>query len=164
MKCAVYIRILRPYESKKKSIETQKEFFINFINKKNWNLYDFYIDIESLNNPNEDRNFKNMITDISKNHIDTVLMKELSILSNNNNINSLLDRMINNTNVDIIKFDNELDNLWGNKESTVKYKNLFEILAKKDHDRIKNMLKISPITKTKNHNPTNKNLKGGCII
>lgn len=164
MKCAVYIRILTPYQSKKKSIKIQKEFFNNFINNKNWSIYDFYIDIESLNNPNENKNFKNMISDIRKNNIDIVLMKELSILSNNTNINSLLHRMINNTNVDIIKFDNELDNLWGNKERTLKYKNLFELLAKKEHDRIVNMLKIPPITKTKNHNPKNKNSKGGCIV
>ena len=146
MKCAVYIRIFSPYESKKKSIETQKEFFINFINRKNWNLYDFYIDIESLNNPNQDKNLRNMIADISKNNIDTILMKELSILSNNNNIDSLLDTMINNINVEIIKFDNELDTLFGNKESTLSFKNLFEPLAKKELNRLDKILKNSLLT------------------
>ena len=47
MKCAIYIRVSTDKEEQKSSLQNQRELFINFIQEHNWELYDFYVDIES---------------------------------------------------------------------------------------------------------------------
>ena len=48
MKCAIYIRVSTDKEEQKSSLQNQRELFINFIQEHNWELYDFYVDIEFL--------------------------------------------------------------------------------------------------------------------
>ncbi|MCU5461179.1 recombinase family protein [Bacillus cereus] len=54
MKCAVYIRASTDKEEQKASLSNQKDLFYNFIEDKEWSLYNTYNDVESSTSDNRE--------------------------------------------------------------------------------------------------------------
>ena len=82
MKCAIYIRVSTQKIEQQASLKNQRELFINFIQEHNWELYDFYVDIESGTTSNRE-NLNRLIKDMEQRKFNMVLAKELSRLARN---------------------------------------------------------------------------------
>ena len=70
MKCAIYVRVSKDCIEQKTSLQNQKELFIKFIAEHGWDIYDFYVDIQSGSKSKERKNLSRLIEDAkSKNLI-----------------------------------------------------------------------------------------------
>lgn len=47
MRCAVYVRVSTDKEEQKASLMYQKELFYRYIKEQGWDLYEFYVDVQS---------------------------------------------------------------------------------------------------------------------
>lgn len=47
MRCAIYIRVSTNREEQKTSLTNQRDLFEEYIQEKGWDIYDFYVDVES---------------------------------------------------------------------------------------------------------------------
>lgn len=78
----IYVRLSREDDKigTSESIDNQINFLKNYVKKQGWTIYKIYID-DGYTGTNFDRpGFKNLISDIEKNKIDTVITKDLSRL------------------------------------------------------------------------------------
>ena len=67
MKCAVYTRVSTDKEEQKTSLENQQRFFYNIIAEKGWDLFRFYIDVESGTKERKRENLRQLIEDAKQN-------------------------------------------------------------------------------------------------
>ncbi|WP_053070495.1 recombinase family protein [Alkalihalobacillus pseudalcaliphilus] len=77
MKCALYVRVSTDNEEQKASLENQQRFFYQFLAEKDWDLYKFYIDVESGTKSKKRESFKQLIQDAKHKKFDIILAKEL---------------------------------------------------------------------------------------
>ncbi|MED0773815.1 recombinase family protein [Bacillus siamensis] len=82
MRCAIYIRVSTDKEEQKASLKYQKELFYKFIEEKGWDIYEFYIDVQSGTTAKR-KNLQRMIEDSQDKKFDFILAKELSRLARN---------------------------------------------------------------------------------
>lgn len=47
MRCAIYIRVSTNREEQKTSLTNQRDLFEEYVQEKGWDIYDFYVDVES---------------------------------------------------------------------------------------------------------------------
>ena len=47
LKCGIYIRVSKDNMEQKTSLENQRDLFIKYAKEKNWEIIDFYVDVES---------------------------------------------------------------------------------------------------------------------
>ena len=137
MRCAIYIRISKECAEQKTSLQNQKDLFINYVAEKNWDIYDFYIDIKSASKPLERKNLERMINDGKQKRYDIILSKELSRLARNGKRSyEIRDTALQN-NIYIITLDGAINTLTGDISKFGLYVWLYENEAQTIADRIK---------------------------
>jgi hypothetical protein len=94
MRCAVYVRVSTDRDEQKTSLDNQKSLFFNFIGQQGWDLYDFYVDVESRTTDNR-AGFKKLIKDAENKKFDCILAKELSRLARNGELAYKIKRVLN---------------------------------------------------------------------
>lgn len=83
MKWTVYVRVSTDKEEQKSSLENQQCFLYNILSEKGWELYRFYVDVESGTKQKKRENLRQLIEDAKQKKSDVVLAKELSRLARN---------------------------------------------------------------------------------
>lgn len=121
MKCAVYTRVSTDKEEQKQSLINQKELFTNYIKEKNWDLFDFYVDVQSGTTAKR-TDLKRLINDATEKKFDIILAKELSRLARNGKLSYELKDLCQKNNIHMITLDNAINTL---EEKT----NMFGIYA-----------------------------------
>ena len=114
MKCAIYIRVSTQKIEQQASLKNQRELFINFIQERNWELYDFYVDIESGTTSNRE-NLNRLIKDMEQRKFSIILAKELSRLARNGELSYRIKNLAENNKIDIVTLDNAINTLEGNR-------------------------------------------------
>lgn len=139
MKCAIYIRVSTDKEEQKSSLKNQRELFINFIQEHNWELYDFYVDIESGTTSNRE-NLNRLIKDMEQRKFSIILAKELSRLARNGELSYRIKNLAENNKIDIVTLDNAINTLEGNRSMFGLYAWLYEQESQRISERVKHSL------------------------
>lgn len=137
MKCAVYIRVSTDKEEQKTSLENQQRFFYNIILEKGWDLFRFYIDVESGTKDKKRENLKQLIEDSKQHKFDVILSKELSRLARNGKLSYEIKDIAEKHNIHIITFDNAINSLEGNIHMFGLYAWVYEQESQRTSERIK---------------------------
>lgn len=139
MKCAIYIRVSTDKDEQKSSLKNQRELFINFIQEHNWELYDFYVDIESGTTSNRE-NLNRLIKDMEQRKFSIILAKELSRLARNGELSYRIKNLAENNKIDIVTLDNAINTLEGNRSMFGLYAWLYEQESQRISERVKHSL------------------------
>ncbi|MBU3811125.1 MAG: recombinase family protein [Candidatus Niameybacter stercoravium] len=139
MKCAIYIRVSTDKEEQKSSLKNQRELFINFIQEHNWELYDFYVDIESGTTSNRE-NLNRLIKDMEQRKFSIILAKELSRLARNGELSYRIKNLAENNKIDIVTLDNAINTIKGNRSMFGLYAWLYEQESQRISERVKHSL------------------------
>lgn len=139
MKCAIYIRVSTQKIEQQASLKNQRELFINFIQERNWELYDFYVDIESGTTSNRE-NLNRLIKDMEQRKFSIILAKELSRLARNGELSYRIKNLAENNKIDIITLDNAINTLEGNRSLFGLYAWLYEQESQRISERVKHSL------------------------
>lgn len=146
MKAAAYIRVSTDKVEQSESLENQKQQFLHFIKERSYDLYDFYVDVES-GTTDKREGLKKLIEDAQKGLFDTIISKELSRLARNGELSYSIKRIAENNNVDIITMDGAVDTTDPSKQNMFGlYAWVYEQESQRTSDRIKSVLS----TKAKN--------------
>lgn len=137
MKCAIYVRVSKKCAEQKASLDNQKDLFIEYVANKNWDIYDFYIDIKSASKPLERKNLKRMIDDGKEKKYDIILSKELSRIARNGKLSYEIRDIALQNNIDIITLDGAINTLTGDVSKFGLYVWLYENEAQTIANRIK---------------------------
>ncbi len=135
LKVGIYCRLSRDdglAASDSVSIQNQKKIITDFVNKKGWQIVDYYID-DGYSGTNFDRPaFKEMINDIENNKINTIITKDLSRLGRNYlKAGYYIDSYFPDNNVRYIAISDNIDTYQREDDFTV-FKNVFNELYAKD--------------------------------
>ena len=135
LKVGIYCRLSRDdgiAASDSVSIQNQKKIITDFVNKKGWQIVDYYID-DGYSGTNFDRPaFKEMINDIENSKINTVITKDLSRLGRNYlKAGYYIDSYFPDNNVRYIAISDNIDTYQREDDFTV-FKNVFNELYAKD--------------------------------
>lgn len=139
MKCAIYTRVSTDKEEQKSSLINQRELFVNYIQERNWELYDFYVDIESGTTSNRE-NLNRLISDMEQKKFDIILAKELSRLARNGELSYRIKNLAENNKIDIVTLDNAINTLEGNRSMFGLYAWLYEQESQRISERVKHSL------------------------
>lgn len=139
MKCAIYIRVSTQKIEQQASLKNQRELFINFIQERNWELYDFYVDIESGTTSNRE-NLNRLIKDMEQRKFSIILAKELSRLARNGELSYRIKNLAENNKIDIVTLDNAINTLEGNRSLFGLYAWLYEQESQRISERVKHSL------------------------
>ena len=132
---AIYCRLSREDEEFKESnsITNQKAFIVEYVTKKGWIIFDYYIDDgytgTSFNRPG----FKRMIQDIEEGKIDLVITKDLSRLGRNYITSGYyIEEYFPKRNVRYIAINDTYDSLNDDSDDFVPLKNVLNEFYAKD--------------------------------
>ncbi|MGJ9384973.1 recombinase family protein [Salipaludibacillus sp. CF4.18] len=137
MKCAVYIRVSTDKEEQKTSLDNQQQFFYNILAEKGWELYEFYIDVQSGTKDKKRENLRRLIKDAKARKFDVILSKELSRLARNGKLSYEIKDIAENNNVHIITYDNAINSIEGNIHMFGLYAWVYEQESQRTSERIK---------------------------
>lgn len=143
MRCAIYIRVSKECAEQKASLDNQKDLFIDYVAKQNWDIYDFYIDIKSASKPSTRKNLQRMIDDGKEKKYDIILSKELSRIARNGKLSYEIKDIALQNNIDIITLDGAINTLTGD----VSKFGLSVWLYENEAQTIANRIKYSLISK-----------------
>ena len=141
MRCAIYIRVSTKKEEQKNSLITQKEGFIQYVAEKGWDIYDFYVDVDSGTIPKRDA-LQKLIEDAKAKKFDAILSKELSRLARNGGLSYQIRDVAILNNIHIITLDGAIDTTTGNMDKFGLYAWLYEEESQRTSNRIKYSLKV----------------------
>jgi len=116
MKCAIYIRVSTDKDEQKTSLENQQRFFFNLMSEKGWELYQFYVDVESGTSSRKRTNLLKLIEDAKAKKFDVILSKELSRLARNGKLSYEIKEIAEKHQIHIITFDNAINSLENNSQ------------------------------------------------
>lgn len=108
MRCAVYVRVSTDKEEQKDSLKYQQELFYNYIAEKGWDIYKFYIDVESGTTEKREE-LQKLIEDAQNKEFDIILAKELSRLARNGELSYKIKNLCENQGIHIITLDNAIN-------------------------------------------------------
>jgi site-specific DNA recombinase len=108
MKVAGYIRVSTNKEGQKESPENQKRLILNFLEENQYDLYDFYTDVETGTTDNRE-GLKKLIRDAENKQFDIIVAKELSRLGGNVELLYQLKRIAETKGVRLITLDGRVD-------------------------------------------------------
>ncbi|MFJ7978451.1 recombinase family protein [Peribacillus sp. NPDC096379] len=108
MKVAGYIRVSTNNEGQKESPENQKNLILDFITKDQYDLYDFYTDVQTGTTNNRE-GLKSLIHDAENKEFDVIVAKELSRLGRNAELLYELRRIADTKGVRLITLDGKVD-------------------------------------------------------
>lgn len=127
-------------EEQKTSLENQERFFYNVIAEKGWDLYRFYIDVQSGTSDRKREQLKQLIADAKQHKFDVILSKELSRLARNGKLSYEIKDIAEKHNIHIITFDNAINSLEGNIHMFGLYAWVYEQESQRTSERIKVVL------------------------
>ncbi|AMA74128.1 recombinase [Aneurinibacillus sp. XH2] len=136
MRCAVYIRVSTNREEQKSSLENQKDLFYRYIADKGWDLYDFYVDVES-GTTDKREGLKRLIADAEERKFDVILAKELSRLARNVGLASKIKEIAAKNRIDIITLDNAINTVNGDQNFFGLFAWAYELEAQHTSRRVK---------------------------
>jgi DNA invertase Pin-like site-specific DNA recombinase len=136
MRCAVYIRVSTDKEEQKASLENQKNLFYQFIEDKGWDIYKFYVDVES-GTTDKRENLQRLIEDAEQRKFDVILAKELSRLARNGGLSYRIRDVAEQNRIHIITLDNAINTLEGNANMFGLYAWMYEQESQRTSERIK---------------------------
>jgi site-specific DNA recombinase len=140
MKCAVYVRVSTNKEEQKLSLQNQKSLFYEYVASKGWDIYDFYVDVES-GTSSERVSLKQMIKDAEQRKFDVIMAKELSRLARNGELSYKIRRIADENNIHIITLDGAIDTLKDKREMFGFWAWLYENESRSTSNRIKAALR-----------------------
>ena len=138
MKCAIYVRVSTNKEEQKQSLENQKDLFKRLLKEKNWDLFDFYVDIQSGTTAKR-KNLQRLIKDAEDNKFDIILAKELSRLARNGALAYKIRDIAQQNNIQIMTLDNSINTL----ENYTDNFGLFAWLYEKESENTSKRLKAA---------------------
>lgn len=136
MRCAVYVRVSTDRDEQKSSLDNQKNLFYNFIGQQGWELYNFYVDVESGTTDKRD-SFKRLIEDAEEQKFDCILAKELSRLARNGELSYKIRRVLQSNKIHLITLDGAINTLEDNTDKFGLYAWLYEEESQRMSRRIK---------------------------
>lgn len=140
MRCAIYIRVSTDKEEQKASLKYQKELFYKFIEEKEWDIYEFYVDVQSGTTAKR-KNLQRMIEYAQDKKFDIILAKELSRLARNGELSYKIKNLCENQGIHIITLDNAINTLTGNTNMFGLYAWMYEQESQNTSNRVKETLK-----------------------
>jgi site-specific DNA recombinase len=120
MKVAGYIRVSTNKEGQKESPENQKRLILNFLEENQYDLYDFYTDVETGTTDNRE-GLKKLIRDAENKQFDIIVAKELSRLGRNVELLYQLKRIAETKGVRLITLDGRVDTQDLSKQTCLAY-------------------------------------------
>ncbi|MEH6957260.1 recombinase family protein [Neobacillus drentensis] len=141
MRCAIYIRVSTDKEEQKASLCNQRELFLNYIENKEWSVYDFYVDVESGTSAKGRPGLQRLIADAEHRKFDVILAKELSRLARNGALSYKIRDLAERNGIHIITLDNAINSLEGNIHMFGLYAWVYETESQRTGERIKSALK-----------------------
>lgn len=140
MRYAVYVRVSTDKEEQKDSLKYQQELFYNYIAEKGWDIYKFYIDVESGTTAKREE-LQKLIEDAQNKEFDIILAKELSRLARNGELSYKIKNLCENQGIHIITLDNAINTLTGNTHMFGLYAWMYEQESQNTSNRVKETLK-----------------------
>lgn len=141
MRCAIYIRVSTDKEEQKASLKYQKELFYIFIEEKGWDIYEFYVGVQSGTTAKR-KKLQRMIEDAQNKKFDIILAKELSRLARNDELSYKIKNLCEkNQGIHIITLDNAINTLTGNTNMFGLYTWMYEQESQNTSNRVKETLK-----------------------
>ncbi|WP_245741905.1 recombinase family protein [Anaerobacillus arseniciselenatis] len=140
MRCAVYIRVSTDKEEQKASLKYQKELFYKYIEEKGWDIYQFYVDVQT-GTMGKRKNLQKMIEEAQEKKFDIILAKELSRLARNGELSYKIKNLCENQGVHIITLDNAINTLTGNTNMFGLYAWMYEQESQNTSNRVKETLR-----------------------
>lgn len=136
MRCAVYIRVSTDKEEQKASLKNQKELFVNYISEKDWDIHEFYVDIESGTTDKREQ-LQLLIEDAKAKKFDVILAKELSRLARNGELSYQIKRIAEQHRIHIITLDGAINTLNGTSDMFGLYAWIYEQESQRTSERVK---------------------------
>lgn len=140
MRCAVYIRVSTDKEEQKASLKYQKELFYGYIEEKGWDIYEFYVDVQT-GTTGKRKNLQKMIEEAQEKKFDIILAKELSRLARNGELSYKIKNLCENQGIHIITLDNAINTLTGNTNMFGLYAWMYEQESQNTSNRVKETLR-----------------------
>ena len=128
-------------EEQQGSLVSQKDGYIQLTAKKGWDIYDFYVDVDSgtISKRNE---LQRLIEDGKAKKYDVILSKELSRLARNGGLSYQIRDIAILNNLDIITEDGAIDTTVGNMDNFGLFAWIYEQESQRTSNRIKFSLKV----------------------
>ncbi|MDK0910775.1 recombinase family protein [Clostridium perfringens] len=136
MKCSIYIRVSTNKDEQKTSLINQKDLFNRLLKENNWDLFDYYIDIESGTTAKRE-NLQRMIKDAEESKFDIILVKELSRLARNGSLAYKIRDLAQINNIQIIALDNSINTLNNHTQNFGLFAWLYERESENTSSRLK---------------------------
>lgn len=140
MRCAVYVRVSTDKEEQKASLKYQKELFYKYIEEQGWEIYEFYVDVQTGTTGKRDQ-LQKMIRDAEEKKFDIILAKELSRLARNGELSYKIKNLCENNGIHIITLDNAINTLKGDTHMFGLYAWLYEQESQNTSNRVKASLR-----------------------
>jgi site-specific DNA recombinase len=140
MRCAVYVRVSTDKEEQKLSLKYQRELFYRYIEEQGWEIYHFYVDIQTGTTANREQ-LQKMIKDAEEKKFDVILAKELSRLARNGELSYKIKNLCENHGIQIITLDNAINTLTGNTNMFGLYAWMYEQESQSTSNRVKETLR-----------------------
>ncbi|MCS0790833.1 recombinase family protein [Cytobacillus firmus] len=139
MKIAGYIRVSTNNEGQKESPENQKQMILDYIRENQFDLHDFYTDIQTGTTDNR-KGLKRLIHDAENKEFDLIVAKELSRLGRNVELLYQLRRVADTKGVRLITLDGKVDTHDFSKQAMFGlYAWIYESESQRISDRIKSV-------------------------
>lgn len=142
MKVAGYVRVSTNHEGQKESPENQKHMILDYITENNFDLYDFYTDIQTGTTDNRE-GLKKLIHNAETKEFDVIVAKELSRLGRNVELLYQLKRVAETKGVRLITLDGKVDTQDLSKQAMFGlYAWIYESESQRISDRIKSVYQM----------------------
>ena len=140
LKCGIYIRVSKDNMEQKTSLENQRDLFIKYAKEKNWEIIDFYVDVESGTSTKR-KELARLLNDAENKRIDIIAAKELSRLARHSELAHKIKRIAETNGTHIVTLDGAINTLHGKNNTFGLFAWLYEIEAQNTSERIKLALK-----------------------
>ncbi|MBF0709393.1 recombinase family protein [Alkalihalobacillus hwajinpoensis] len=140
MRCAVYVRVSTDKEEQKASLLNQKNLFAKYVSENNWDIHQFYVDVESGTTDKREQ-LQQLIADAKAKKFDVILAKELSRLARNGGLSYQIRDIAQQHKIHIITLDNAINTLEGNSHMFGIYAWMYEEESQRTSNRVKTSLK-----------------------
>lgn len=140
MRCAVYVRVSTDKEEQKASLKYQKDLFYRYIEEKGWEIFEFYVDVQSGTTSKREQ-LQQMIKDAEDKKFDVILAKELSRLARNGELSYKIKNLCESQGIHIITLDNAINTLTGNTNMFGLYAWMYEQESQNTSNRVKATLR-----------------------
>jgi len=107
-KAVAYIRVSSDKIEQEKSLENQKQQFLQFIKKEGYEYHDIYLDVETGTNADRE-NLMRMLKDAEAGKFDMIVAKELTRIARNVELSYRIKRLAENKDIRIYTLDGKVD-------------------------------------------------------